>query len=152
MNKIITNGELKAPRHTIAEEGQTEGAIVSLETFLEMDDRTDTGVWLDSHEEVESIADIIEDIPVIALNFPVFTDGRAFSSANILRRKYNYTREIRAIGDVRVDQLEQMQRCGFDSFHLAENQDAEKAMGVLLSGYSNHYQATVSGQALFDSR
>ena len=152
MTKVITNGELKNPDFPVYVDGDTQGTIVPMELFLGLEDNSNTGVWLDSHEEVEEIADNVKDIPVIALNFPVFTDGRAYSSASILRKKYGYEGELRAIGDVRVDQLDQMKRCGFDSFELNETQDAEKAMGALLGSFSHNYQATAQHAALFEIR
>lgn len=142
MDKLITHGELKSPGYQ----------LVPLNEYLGMDDKSETGVWLDSHEEIEEIAGFVSELPVVALNFPVFTDGRAYSSASILRRRYGYEGELRAIGDVRIDQLEQMRRCGFDSYDLNDDQDAEKAMGVLLNGYSHSYQATAGQPALFEVR
>jgi len=79
---------------------------------------------------------------VIALNFPSFFDGRSLSSANILRRRYGYTGELRAIGDVRRDQLDQMQRCGINAFQLAEGQDIRKALSSL-SSFSYNYQSSI---------
>jgi len=152
MTKLIRNNELVTPDFNMHEDGETRHRIVSLADFLELENRTDTGVWLDSHEEVEAIAEFLDGIPVIALNFPAFTDGRAYSSANILRRVLGYQGEIRAIGDVRVDQLEQMSRCGFNGFEIGADQDTEKAMSILLSGFSHSYQATTDQQALFDKR
>jgi len=63
------------------------------------------GIWLDADEAVEEIADDLEHFQVIALNFPTFTDGRHYSSARLLRERYAYKGEIRAIGDVLRDQL-----------------------------------------------
>ena len=67
----------------------------------------------------------LEGVERIELQFPKFTDGRAYSQALLLRRRYGYTGEIRARGDVLVDQLVQMQRCGFDAAVLRADQDAE---------------------------
>ncbi|MBT7371184.1 MAG: DUF934 domain-containing protein, partial [Gammaproteobacteria bacterium] len=97
MNKIIKDGELVTPEYEIFESGEAKGSIVPLETFLALTDKSNTGVWIDAHEEVETIAAFVQDIPVVALNFPVFADGRAYSSANILRRVCGYTGEIRAM-------------------------------------------------------
>lgn len=152
MDKVIKNGELTTPEFSLYEDGDTQGTIVPLEMFLQLDDKSGTGVWLDSHEEVEALADQLDDIPVVALNYPAFTDGRAYSSANILRRKLGFAGEIRAIGDVRIDQLEQMSRCGFDAYQLTDNQDAEKAVGVLIKGFSHSYQATAREEPLYASR
>jgi len=115
---------------------------VYLEHRDELKDRKDVGVWIDAHEEVEEIADFVHELPVIALNFPSFFDGRSLSSANILRRRYGYTGELRAIGDVRRDQLDQMQRCGINAFQLAEGQDIRKALSSL-SSFSYNYQSSI---------
>ncbi|MFT3717090.1 DUF934 domain-containing protein [Pseudorhodoferax sp.] len=63
----------------------------------------------------------------IELNFPKFTDGRAFSQAVLLRRRYGFTGDIRATGDVLIDQLVQMHRSGFTSAVLAEGQNLAAA-------------------------
>lgn len=76
------------------------------------------GVWLEAHDIIEDLADDLAHFAVIALNFPVFTDGRHFSSARLLRERYAYIGEIRAIGDVFRDQLFFMQRCGFDAYAI----------------------------------
>ena len=89
--------------------------------------------------EVESLA--LEGIACIELDFPKFTDGRAFSQAHVLRRR-GFVGDIRATGDVLVDQLLQLQRSGFSSAVLREGQDA--AHGArLLAHYSGFYQGDV---------
>jgi len=98
------------------------------------------GVWLDSDEEVESIAGDLDQFQVIALNFPVFSDGRNYSNARLLRDRYQYQGEVRAIGDVLRDQLFFMQRCGFDAFALRADRNAEEALESL-KVFSNCYQA-----------
>lgn len=98
------------------------------------------GVWLDSDEEVETIADTLASFKVIALNFPVFTDGRHFSSARLLRERYGYKGEVRAIGDVLRDQLFMMQRCGFDAYAVREDRDPYDALESL-KDFSISYQA-----------
>ncbi len=115
-------------------------------------ERNDIGIWLDADEEVEEIADCANHFPVIALRFPTFFDGRSLSSANLLRRKYGYAGELRAIGDVRRDQIDQMQRCGFNAFQLAEGQNPEKAL-LGLNGFTHAYQNAVDReQPLFRQR
>jgi uncharacterized protein (DUF934 family) len=69
----------------------------------------------------------LHGITRIDLNFPKFTDGRAYSQAFLLRRRLGFQGEIRATGDVLVDQLVQMQRSGFDAAELREDQDAAHA-------------------------
>lgn len=67
----------------------------------------------------------------IDLHFPKFTDGRAFSQARLLRQRLNFQGEIRATGDVLIDQLVQMQRCGFDVAVLREGVDISDAQRQL---------------------
>lgn len=98
------------------------------------------GVWLDADEEAESIADGLEHFAVIALNFPVFSDGRNYSNARLLRDRYGYQGELRAIGDVLRDQLFFMHRCGFDAYALREDHDPHAALASL-NDFSEVYQA-----------
>lgn len=98
------------------------------------------GVWLDSDEEVEEIAEDLQYFQVVALNFPVFTDGRHFSSARLLRERYGYKGEVRAIGDVLRDQLFFMKRCGFDAYVIRPDRDPYDALQSL-SDFSEVYQA-----------
>lgn len=120
--------------------------LVPLEFYLANQEalkgRNDIGVWLEAGEEIETIADQVHELPVIALNFPAFGDGRNYSSANILKRTLKYQGEIRAIGDVRRDQIHQMLDCGFNAFELADGQDIEKCLAAL-DGFSQNYQSTV---------
>lgn len=103
------------------------------------------GLWLSSEEIVESIRDELFNFPVIALNFPVFTDGRSYSNARQLRQEYGYSGEIRAIGDVLRDQLFYMLQCGFTSFALRHDQEVESCLQAF-SDFSENYQATVVKQ------
>lgn len=80
----------------------------------------------------------LEALERIDLNFPKFTDGRAFSQAFVLRRR-GFTGDIRAHGDVLIDQLLQMQRSGFSSAVLRNDQDAAHG-ATLLSHYKSFYQ------------
>ena len=74
-----------------------------------------------------AIAVCLQDIERIDLHFPKFTDGRAYSQAFLLRRRMGFQGEIRATGDVLIDQLVQMQRMGFSSAVLREGVDASAA-------------------------
>jgi len=106
--------------------------------------RAGLGVWLDSHESVEDLAPELDSIAAIALNFPKFTDGRAYSGAALLRGRYGFKGEIRAIGDVLRDQFFFMQRCGFDAIQpkAGKYSDAqlEEALASL-KDFSAPYQA-----------
>lgn len=99
------------------------------------------GVWLDADEEAEVIADDLQHFQVIALNFPVFSDGRNYSNARLLRDRYAYEGELRAIGDVLRDQLFFMHRCGFDAYALREDHDPHAALASL-NDFSEVYQAS----------
>ena len=110
------------------------------------------GVWLESGEDPAAIAGDLESLPVIAVNFPKFTDGRSYSTARLLRERYGYRGEIRAIGDVLQDQLFYMQRCGINAFALKEDKDLEAALAGFRV-FSERYQAAVDEpQPLFRRR
>jgi len=98
------------------------------------------GIWLDSDEQAEEIGEDVKHFQVIALNFPAFTDGRSYSNARLLRDRYQYTGELRAIGDVLRDQLFYMARCGFDAFAIRADKDPEAALEGL-KDFSVTYQA-----------
>jgi uncharacterized protein (DUF934 family) len=78
---------------------------------------------------------------VIAVNFPKFTDGRGFSAARLLRERYGYQGELRAIGDVLRDQLQELERCGFDAFLLRADQDVQSALHAF-ADLSDQYQTS----------
>jgi uncharacterized protein (DUF934 family) len=82
----------------------------------------------------------------IVLNFPKFTDGRAFTQAVMLRKRAGFTGEIRATGDVLVDQLQQMARSGFDVAELRADQDLAAGQRQL-DRYAEFYQADVVQKA-----
>lgn len=102
--------------------------------------KTNIGVWIDSDEAPEPLAEHCQTIPLIAINFPVFSDGRGYSYARTLRDYYGYEGELRAIGDVLRDQLYFYQRCGFNSYLLRADQDASQAIDGL-NDFSVCYQA-----------
>jgi uncharacterized protein (DUF934 family) len=91
----------------------------------------------------------LEGVDRIELNFPKFTDGRAFSQAYLLRRRRKFAGDIRATGDVLIDQLVQMQRTGFSSAVLKEGKDAAEARRQF-ERYAAFYQADAQvGEPLF---
>ena len=85
------------------------------------------GVWFATDDDVLKHTELIEQgkqyWPLVAANFPIFRDGRSFSTAAILRDRLGWDKEIRMIGDVLIDQLLQGARVGFDSFELRQDQD-----------------------------
>lgn len=100
-------------------------------------------VWLDSNESINKIGAGLQSLPLIALNFPAFSDGRSYSNARELRLAHNYKGEIRAIGDVLRDQVFFMSRCGFSSFQLREDQDADACL-MALNDFSDAYQLSAA--------
>ena len=126
--------------------------IIPFKTLLSQNKRaTVTGIWLSVDDELEAALPYLPQLEVIGLYFPTFNDGRSYSSATILRKRCAFKGEVRAIGDVRVDQLEQMVRCGFDTFELAEGQDLDLARSCL-KGFTFSYQHTSDRLPLFQQR
>ena len=110
------------------------------------------GVWLDGHADPVSIAGDLRHFEIIAVNFPQFTDGRGYSIARLLRERYGWRGELRAIGDVLRDQLFYLSRCGFDAFDLRAGQDPHAALAAF-GDFSEGYQASVERpQPLFRRR
>ena len=81
----------------------------------------------------------LDGVHTVVLQFPAFTDGRAFSQAFLLRRRLGFAGQIRAVGDVLVDQLQQMQRSGFTQAVLRADQSVEHGH-QLLAQYDAFYQ------------
>jgi uncharacterized protein (DUF934 family) len=90
------------------------------------------GVWFAADDDILKHADVIEAgktvWPLVAAHFPLFRDGRSFSTAALLRGRFAWVGEIRAIGDVLIDQLLQGARVGFDSFALRPDQNLDVAL------------------------
>lgn len=82
-------------------------------------------VRIEPDEEVEAIAHDLPRLAMVALAFPKFRDGRAFTSARLLRERLGFTGEVRAVGDVLQEQAGFMLRCGFDAFELADGTPPE---------------------------
>jgi uncharacterized protein (DUF934 family) len=101
------------------------------------------GVWLESHEDPADLAEDLRLFGVVAVNFPKFTDGRGYSTARLLRERYGYKGELRAVGDVFRDQLFFLMSCGFNAFALREGEDPQEALAAF-SDFSETYQASVA--------
>jgi uncharacterized protein (DUF934 family) len=100
------------------------------------------GIWIASTEVPEQIEGDFQNLAVIAVDFPVFADGRGFSIGRLLRQRYGYRGQLRAIGRPIRDQLSYMIRCGFNAFALAEHYDPELALQSL-KDFSESYQSAV---------
>jgi len=110
-----------------------------------------TGVWLEPSDDPAELTALPPLPPLIAVRFPAFTDGRGYSTARLLRSRYGFTGELRAIGDVLRDQLFELARCGFDAFALRADQDAEHALAAF-DDFSEAYQAAADRGPLFARR
>jgi len=150
--QIISQGQVQPDTYDMqleADKFRLSGGdtIVSLAVWKDHQDALNApkgklGLFVDSDQEVEELADLLPHFDLIAINFPVFTDGRGFSIARLLRERYDYQGDIRAIGDVMQDQLFFMTRCGFTSFALKEGKDIHQALNSLRP-FSETYQAGV---------
>jgi len=97
---------------------------------------------LEPHDDPAALADRLGGAARVEVNFPKFTDGRGYSIARLLRERYGYAGELRAVGDVQRDQLYYLARVGFDAFLLREGEDAEGALAAL-GEFSEAYQSSV---------
>lgn len=99
------------------------------------------GIWLSDIEGPEQIADDVDKFQLIALDFPKFSNGRSYSSAALLRTRYAYRGELRAIGDVLRDQMFYLARVGFDSFAIRADRSLQDALDAL-NDFSVMYQGS----------
>lgn len=110
---------------------QTGDVILSLARFeaegdaLLSSNSRRVGVRVESDQEIEVLAYDLPRIAVVALAFPKFRDGRAYTSARLLRERFNYEGQIRAVGDVLREQAGFMVRCGFDAFEPSDGATPE---------------------------
>src|SRR5471032_54481 len=108
------------------------------------------GLLLPNTTDVESLAADLPRIALVALEFPKWVDGRAYSQAHVLRARLRYVGEIRATGEVLVDMLPLLQRTGFDAVALREGERRESAERALTFFPAGHYQGdVVQAQPLF---
>lgn len=123
-----------------------------LETSKTVDLDTPKAFWLDNDTDVHQLAPWLEELELIALQFPKFVDGRAYSQAVELRTRLHWKGEIRAVGDVLRDQLSHMYRCGFNSFAVREDKNIVDAAKGLMSNSSIYSASVVEPQPLFRRR
>lgn len=157
MPGLIKDGALSADRWTLLREASGPEVLQVLLgknlivpfTFWKLyqtelnDYAGNIAIWLDSSENVADIGGQLQSLPLIALNFPVFSDGRSYSNARALREQFKYQGEVRAIGDVLRDQLFYMSRCGFNAFELRHDQDENLCLQSF-DDFKTSYQTTVT--------
>jgi len=119
--------------------------IVPLKVWLAqkstLKSRSDIGVWIASDERAEALKEDAASLPLIAVDFPVFSDGRGYSIAFNLRTRLQFKGELRAVGDVLRDQLFYMQRVGFNAFATREDRSIQDALKGL-TDFSDVYQTS----------
>ena len=124
--------------------------LVSAARFLEdpaaLLKRGKVGVIWPNSRDVDDLVPYLDRLAAVALVFPTFRDGRAYSQARLLRERYGYRGELRATGQVLRDQFVFMLRAGFDAFDVKKQADAE-AFGEAARRYSVFYQPTGDGRA-----
>lgn len=101
--------------------------------------RNDVSIWFAGDAELSDFKGLLNKVSVIGVNFPAFADGRGYSLARLLTEREGFTGELRAIGDVLIDQLFFMKRCGFNSYLLKDGVNAEKALNYF-STFNEPYQ------------
>jgi uncharacterized protein (DUF934 family) len=101
-------------------------------------------VCINGDDRIEDVAASLQEFELIALEFPAFKDGRCYSHARLLRDRYHYQGDIRAVGDVLRDQLFYMKRCGISSFAIREDKDIQDALNALRD-FTVTYQTAADG-------
>lgn len=125
--------------------GQNEKPILGLSAFLEKAEAGEQtlGVLIAPADDVLALQPYLDRIALVALSFPAFNDGRAFSHASLLRARLGFGGEVRAVGDVLIDQVPHMLRCGITSFAVTNATALARLEEGRLPGIANHYQPTV---------
>ncbi len=158
MGKMIRDGEIVDNNWQRFEPGQLEEDDQSLpenqpvivpmaywqahrDTLLERE--APVGVCLEPGEEPADLAADLPRLPLVAVHFPAFKDGRGYSYARELRTRYRFPGEVRAVGDVLQDQLFYMHRVGFNAFEVRADRDIEEALENGLRPFSVTYQGDV---------
>ena len=103
-----------------------------------------TAVRIEPGDDARELLPFLDRLALVEVNFPSFADGRGYSAARILREA-GYTGELRAVGDVLIDQLSHMRRCGFDAFAPDKPLDEDDAARAFAT-WDNVYQRTTDGR------
>ncbi len=152
---LLRNGRIEADEWVEVDDGEVLPAdrpvIVPLPRWLDERQtlayrKAPVGVRLRSDQPPSLIQDDIHHFDLIALEFPTFTDGRAYSYARLLRERHGFKGELRAVGNVLRDQLLFMARCGFDAFE-ADLRGGRETWETALAEIDVWYQPTGDGRA-----
>ena len=118
------------PLRTALERSQDLGAVAPV------------GLWLAPNDEPGEAIGLFDSIALIGVRFPKFADGRGYSTAALLRSRYGWRGELRALDDVLQDQLFFMRRVGFDSFALRADRDPQQSLKAFTT-FSDSYQGSI---------
>ncbi|MBA5803114.1 DUF934 domain-containing protein [Rhizobium changzhiense] len=115
------------------------------ELIAKADESNDVGlgVLIKPADDVRRLEPYLDRLEIVAVAFPAFNDGRAFSHASLLRQRLGYTNELRAIGDVLIDQVPLMLRVGIDSFSVSNATALKRLSENRLPAIPHHYQPAV---------
>lgn len=134
MKRIIKDGAVVEDAWQTRETAVGEGGkyILPLRIYLAQAERlaASIGVLLGSDDDPAWVLPYLDKLPLIAVNFPSFADGRGYSIGRLLRSRYGFTGELRAVGDIQRDQLYFLERCGFNAFALRDDQDPVAALAA----------------------
>jgi uncharacterized protein (DUF934 family) len=124
--------------------GNDDRPLLPMETFIDKAKAGETGlgVLIKPADNVRELAPYLDNIELVAVLFPAFNDGRAFSHASILRERLGYKGELRAVGDVLIDPIPLMLRVGITSFAVTNPVALKRLEEGRLPGIENHYQPT----------
>jgi len=125
--------------------GEDQKALLDLDTLIvraEESNDVGLGVVLKPADDVSRLEPYLYRLEIVAVSFPAFNDGRGFSQASLLRQRLGYANELRAVGDVLIDQIPLMLRCGFDSFSVTNATALKRLADNRLPGIPHHYQPT----------
>ena len=134
---IIETDEVKAT--------EEQKPLLSLDALIakaEESNDVGLGVVIKPADDVTRLEPYLYRLEIVAVAFPAFNDGRAFSHASLLRQRLGYTNELRAVGDVLIDQIPLMLRVGIDSFAVTNETALKRLSEHRLPGIPHHYQPT----------
>jgi uncharacterized protein (DUF934 family) len=156
MQKLIKDGVIQDDTWTLVAKVEGEAAaaevpagqvLIPVSVWLaqkdQLQNRTDIGVWFDSDEGADLIGADANRFAVIGVSFPLFMDGRSFSTARLLRERYGFKGELRAVGNFIRDQLCYLRRCGVNAFAFANPETNLEEAVKSLSDLQEYYQASV---------
>ncbi|MGI9364324.1 MAG: DUF934 domain-containing protein [Rhizobiaceae bacterium] len=141
---VFVDGEQPVP--------EGEDVIVTCNVFLEQKQALLSrnsgrlGVHLEADDQIDGLADSLNLLSVVSLDFPSFADGRAFSKARLLRDRFGFQGQIRAAGDVRIDQVQHMYRSGFDALLVTHQPTVDSLIEVNDLGLGLFYQPAASDE------